>query len=71
MLNHEEVYLSSLKKREVMKVDFTARSSQHHGSVVTGLDWRGNVVASCGYDQKVKLWSLNHNEFNPELKLKL
>ena len=28
------------------------------------------MVASCGYDQKVKLWSLREEEQNPELKLR-
>jgi WD40 repeat protein len=48
-----------------------ARTTEKHNSVVTGLDWKGQVVASCGYDQKVKLWSLKADETNPELKLKL
>lgn len=29
------------------------------------------MVASCGYDQKVKLWSLREDESNPELRLTL
>lgn len=29
------------------------------------------MVASCGLDQKLKLWSLNVEETNPELKIKL
>lgn len=47
-----------------------ARTSEHHNSIVTGLDWKGQVVASCGYDQKLKLWSLREDESNPELRLK-
>jgi len=29
------------------------------------------VAASCGLDQKLKLWSLNADETNPELRIKL
>jgi hypothetical protein len=33
--------------------------------VVTGLDFRNSVVASCGLDQKLKLWSVRAEEDNP------
>jgi LPS O-antigen subunit length determinant protein (WzzB/FepE family) len=65
LLNHEDIYSHSLKRKEALRVDFVARTTEHHASVVTGLDWKGQVVASCGYDQKVKLWSLKADEANP------
>ena len=52
-------------------MEFVARTTEHHESVVTGLDWKGQIVATCGYDQKLKLWSLRADELNPELRLKL
>lgn len=58
MLNHEDIYSTSLKKQEDRKVEFTAKTTEHHNSVITGLDWKGHIVASCGFDQKLKLWSL-------------
>lgn len=46
------------------KVDFFGRTNQKHASVVTGLDWEGKVMATCGYDQKIKLYSVHREEEN-------
>jgi len=39
--------------------------------VVGGLDFKNNIVASCGLDQKLRLWSVNSQETNPELRIKM
>ena len=59
-----------MRKKQAISVQFIGRTTQFHKSVVTGVDWKGQVIASCGFDQKVKLWSLRQNEVNPELRLK-
>lgn len=71
MLNQEEVYVQSQKSLERFHVDYIGRTTEHHNSVVTGLDFKGSVAASCGLDQKLKLWSLNADATNPELRIKL
>ena len=35
------------------------------------MDWYGSVLFTCGYDQKVKIFKVNYNETNPDLKVKL
>ena len=47
------------------------RGAVKHDSIITGLDWKGKILASCGYDQKLKIWSLRRQEENPELKFKI
>lgn len=65
MLNQEDIYAQSQRKIEKIQVQYIGRTIEHHSSVVTGLDFKGSVAASCGLDQKLKLWSLNANETNP------
>lgn len=70
MLNEEDIYAQGRKNNRT-KVEFIGKTGECHGSIVTGIDCRGSVFASVGYDQKVKLWSLNASESNPELRIKL
>ncbi len=35
------------------------------------MDWYGSVLFTCGFDQKVKIFKVNQNEDNPDLKIKL
>ena len=72
MMNQEEIYANKDKDRYGgVEVEFLGRTTEKHNSVVTGLDYRGRVAASCGNDSKLKLWSIKNDESNPELRIKL
>lgn len=59
----EEIYYDNVAKN-ISKVGFFARTSTKHDSIVSGVDWKGNVMFSTGYDHKVKVWS-THIDENP------
>ena len=67
---NEEIYYDGIHTKK-KKVNFFARTHAKHESVVTGIDWKNNVMFTTGLDHKLKVWSLHLTEENPELKLQL
>ena len=61
---NEEIYYDGIKGKQ-KKVNFFARTQAKHESVVTGLDWKKNVMFSTGLDHKLKVWSLHLTQENP------
>lgn len=35
------------------------------------MDWYGKVLFTCGFDQKVKIFKVNDQEDNPEMRIKM
>jgi WD40 repeat protein len=58
MLDQEDIYAQKKQKIERFTINFIGRTTEKHESIVTGIDFKSNVIASCGLDQKLKIWSL-------------
>jgi len=59
------VYNEARSTKQHYSVDFLIRTTEKHNSVITGMDWNGKILATCGYDQKLKLWSVDSKQDNP------
>ncbi len=71
-LDQEENYIvENQKKDKYSTLAHLGRTTEKHESIVTGMDWHGSVLFTCGFDQKVKIFKVNQNEDNPDLKIKL
>lgn len=54
------------KSKKFSTILHVGRTTEKHESIVTGMDWHSNnIMFTCGYDQKVKIFKVNHNEDNP------
>ncbi len=69
-LEMEENYQSKDQMKN-NSVRHFARTTEKHMSVVTGIDWYGDLLFTAGYDQKLKIFKINPNQENPDLKVKL
>jgi hypothetical protein len=59
-LDQEENYaVESQKKDKYTTIRHVGRTSEKHASIVTGMDWYGSVIFTCGFDQKLKIFKVN------------